>query len=95
MLEKTIEKTFITAVKQAGGTTIKNNDPNQTGLPDRLILLPNGKHAFIEFKAPGKKPRPLQQHRINQLQKLGHHCYTLDTTNPDTITTILNEIQTT
>ncbi len=32
-------------------------------MPDRLILLPNRKAAFVEVKAPGKTLRPLQEKR--------------------------------
>lgn len=39
------------------------------GYPDRLLLLPNGKSLFIEFKRFGETPRPLQLDRINVLQK--------------------------
>ncbi|WP_232241888.1 hypothetical protein [Corynebacterium ulcerans] len=58
MLEKMIEKHLTQTAKKYGGTTLKNNDPNKAGMPDRLILLPRGKHAFAEIKAPGKKTPP-------------------------------------
>ena len=48
------------------------------GLPDRLILMPNGKMAFVEVKAPGKKPRPLQVARHEILRQLGFKVYVLD-----------------
>jgi len=35
--------------------------PGFDGVPDRLVLLPKGKMAFIELKAKGKKLRPLQK----------------------------------
>lgn len=79
MLEKMIEKHLTQTTKKYGGTTIKNNDPNKAGMPDRLILLPRGKHAFAEIKAPGKKPRPLQARQIQKLKNLGHKVYIIDT----------------
>jgi hypothetical protein len=48
------------------------------GLPDRLILMPDGKMAFVEVKAPGKKPRPLQVARHEILRQLGFKVYVLD-----------------
>lgn len=94
MLERTIENKLRTAVKQAGGIALKFTSPGLAGVPDRLIILPpGGKYAFIEVKRPSQKPRPLQKARHAQLKKLGCHVYVLD--NPDNITDILNEIQTT
>ena len=46
MLEKTIEKKLTTAVKKAGGIAPKFVSPSFAGMPDRLILLPDGKFAF-------------------------------------------------
>lgn len=42
------------------------------GVPDRLVLLPDGHMGFVEMKAPGKHPRPLQVQRLNQLKQLGY-----------------------
>lgn len=64
-------------------------------MPDRLIILPGGKTGFIEVKAPGNKPRPIQKHRINQLKKIGTKAYILDTTDLNVIDRILDEIQAT
>lgn len=60
MREKQIEQKLIQAVRKMGGLCLKFISPNFDGMPDRLILLPCGKIAFAELKAPGKKPRPLQ-----------------------------------
>jgi hypothetical protein len=50
------------------------------GVPDRIILMPNGKIAFAELKAPGKKPRAIQVKRINQIRQLGFKVYVIDNT---------------
>ena len=52
MLEKTIEKKLTTAVKKAGGIAPKFVSPSFAGMPDRLILLPDGKFAIAKGKAP-------------------------------------------
>src|SRR5690606_10939910 len=78
MLEKYIEKKLVTEVKKMGGIAAKFVSPGLDGMPDRLVLLPYGKMAFVELKAPGKKPRLLQIRRIKQLQKLGFACYVFD-----------------
>ena len=78
MREKTIEQKFGTAVKAAGGLAVKFASPGFDGVPDRLALLPGGRMAFVEVKAPGKKPRPLQLARHRLLRRLGFKVYVLD-----------------
>ena len=60
MREKTIEQHLVKAVKNGGGIAPKLVSPGFDGMPDRLVLLPGGKIGFVEVKAPGKEPRPLQ-----------------------------------
>ena len=59
MREKDIERKLVNAVKMRGGMALKFVSPNMNGVPDRLLLLPMGKAAFAELKAPGKKMRAL------------------------------------
>ena len=51
------------------------------------------KMAFVELKAPGKKPRPLQLKRKRMLERLGFPVYVVD--NIEQIGGILDEIQST
>ena len=78
MREKEIEKKLIQAVKQAGGICPKLVSPGFDGMPDRIVLLPGGRMGFVEVKAPGKVPRPLQEARHRMLRRLGFHVYVLD-----------------
>jgi hypothetical protein len=78
MLEKTIEYKLKSAVKNMGGIAFKFTAPGINGVPDRLVLLPYGKLAFIELKAPGKDMRPLQVRRKRQLEQLGFSVYCID-----------------
>lgn len=52
--------------------------PGFDGMPDRLLLLPHGRFAFVEVKAPNQKPRPLQLSRHRLLRRLGFRVYVLD-----------------
>ena len=92
MREKTIESKLVKAVKNMGGLAPKFISPGLDGVPDRLVLLPGGKIAFIELKATGKKLRPLQVRRKRQLEKLGFSVYCID--RADQIGGILDAIQT-
>ncbi|MDO4750458.1 MAG: VRR-NUC domain-containing protein, partial [Eubacteriales bacterium] len=67
MLEKHIERKLVKAVEQVGGMCPKFVSPGLDGVPDRMILLPAGRMAFCEVKAPGARPRKLQLLRRQQL----------------------------
>ena len=78
MREKFIEQKLVKAVKAAGGIAPKFTSPGFDGMPDRIILMPNGRMAFFEVKAPGEKPRKLQLSRHKLLRRLGFRVYVLD-----------------
>ena len=59
-------------------------------MPDRLVLLPSGRMAFVELKAPGKKPRALQLARHRLLRRLGFQVYVID--GIEQIDSVLEEI---
>ena len=93
MRESVVEKKFAAEVKKRGGLAVKFVSPGFNGVPDRLVLFPGGRMAFVELKAPGKNMRPLQQYRARQLTTLGFRVYTVDC--KERIGGILDEIQTT
>lgn len=76
MLEKQIERKLIEEIKKRDGIALKQI--GMAGIPDRLVLLPSGRCAFVELKAPGEKPRKLQELRMKQLKKLGFRTYVVD-----------------
>ena len=90
-VEKTIEKKLVKAAKNMGGIALKFVSPGFDGMPDRIVLLPEGKIAFVEVKAPGCKPRPLQVSRHEVLRRLGFMVYVLD--DEQQIGGILDEIR--
>lgn len=93
MQEKYIEQKLVAAVKSMGGMAPKFVSPGIDGMPDRIVLLPMGRIAFVECKATGKKMRPLQNKRKKQLEALGFLVYCLDDVKQ--IGGILSEIQAT
>jgi hypothetical protein len=92
MRENVIEKRLVREVKNRGGICEKWTS-GTAGWPDRIVLLPYGRTAFIEVKAPGQKPRALQKYRHEQIRKLGFEVYVLDSI--EKIGGILDGIQTT
>lgn len=91
MREKSIEQKLVRAVKQRGGICPKFTSPGYDGMPDRLVVLPKGRIAFVEVKAPGEEPRPLQTSRHRLLKRLGVRVFVLD--DPESIGGILDEIE--
>ena len=76
MREKYIEQRLVKAVKSRDGICPKWFGWN--GCPDRIVLLPKARIAFVEVKAPGEKPRPLQESRHRILKRLGFKVYVID-----------------
>jgi len=89
MREREVERRLVTAVKKLGGLAPKFTSPGLDGVPDRLVLLPDGRLAFVEVKAPGQKM--LQLLRKRQLEELGFRVYCID--RPEQIGGVLDEIQ--
>ena len=85
MREKQIENKLATEAKKLGGIALKFVSPSFDGIPDRLVLIPDGHIAFVELKAPGKKPRPLQR-------SLGFRVYVIDSV--EQIGGMLDEVRT-
>lgn len=91
MYEREIERKLVSRTKAMCGIAPKFTSPGFDGMPDRLILLPGGRMAFAELKAPGKKPRPLQETRHKLLRRLGFKVYVIDSV--EQIGSVLSEIE--
>lgn len=74
-LEKDIEGNVMTYAKQQGVTELKIQ--KKRGWPDRALLYKGGV-VFIEFKRPGEKAEPLQEHVHGILRKQGFAVVVVD-----------------
>ena len=92
MREKQIENKLATEAKKLGGIALKFVSPSFDGMPDRLVLIPDGHIAFVELKASGKKPCPLQLSRHRLLRSLGFRVYVIDSV--EQIGGMLDEVRT-
>ena len=90
LYERTIEQKLAARARAMGGIAPKVTSPGFDGMPDRLVLLPGGRMGFVELKAPGRKPRPLQLARHRLLRRLGFKVYVIDEINQ--IDSVLEEI---
>lgn len=78
MREKDIEVYLRDQVKKAGGKAYKFESPGNDGVPDRIVIFPQNRIHFVELKAPGKKPRPLQVKQMNTLTDFGCSVLVID-----------------
>lgn len=77
ILEKDIEKRLVREVKKLGGLCLKWVSPGNSGVPDRIVLMPSGKAIFVELKRPGGREGALQRYWKVTLEALGFGCYTI------------------
>lgn len=78
MKESALERRLVREVKRRGGQALKWTSPGNRGVPDRLVILPDGQVAFVEMKAPGEPLDPLQHRWARILRKMGHRVYKID-----------------
>ena len=78
MRERDVERALVRAVQSRGGICPKWVSPGLDGVPDRIVMLPDGRIGFVELKAPGERPRALQIARMRQFKRLGYQCYVCD-----------------
>ena len=76
--EKTIERRLRREAGKLGALPLKFTSQYHRGMPDRIILLPEGRTVFAEIKTHGKKPTRLQEKAIARLRALGFRCEVVD-----------------
>ena len=78
MNEKRIEQHLVSRVKAQGGRAYKWVSPGNSGVPDRIVILPGGRVLAIECKRPGGKPTRLQERELARLSALGIEARVVD-----------------
>lgn len=91
MTEKKIEQYLRDQVKTIGGKAYKFVSPGNDGVPDRLVILPGGRIAFVETKAPGKESTSLQKKKQKELRNMGCIVFS-DVDSKDLVDEILKRI---
>ena len=88
MLESKLESDLGKEVRKLGGMSLKFVSPGMAGVPDRLILLPNGVSFFVEVKKPGEHLRPLQKKMKQIIEDLGYFVEVVDS--PESLRALIN-----
>ena len=71
MRESELENILVTEIRKAGGRTYKWVSPGNSGVPDRIVLMPAGKIIFVELKTDSGKLGSQQKIQIDRIQSLG------------------------
>ena len=62
-------------MRALGGRSYKWVSPGCAGVPDRIVILPNGRVFFVETKSERRKSSALQKKRHTELRALGCTVY--------------------
>lgn len=76
--EAEVERAFVREGEALGAMVLKFTSPGCAGVPDRIVLFPDGTSVFVELKAPGKSPRLLQQRVFARFERMGHPVFVID-----------------
>ena len=90
MKEQHLEQQLVKTVEALGGVCWKLVSPGTAGVPDRIVLLPDGHVGFVEVKAPSGIVSAIQKHRLRQLKHLGFIAIVLN--NPDEVEEVCHAI---
>lgn len=75
--ESVIEHYLKTQAEKNGFICYKFVSPANDGVPDR-VLIGHGLTFFVELKAPGEKPRALQEYTFKKMREYGAIVYVID-----------------
>lgn len=76
--ESDIERTFARWATSYRLLVVKLGSSWTRGLPDRMIIGPNARVLFLEFKRPGKKATKYQDYVHNLLRNYGFTVHVVD-----------------
>ena len=71
MLEKEIERRMVQTVRERGGLCYKFVSPSNPGVPDRIIITPNGQVVFVELKTETGRLAKIQAWQLDEMRKRG------------------------
>lgn len=71
MREADIEKILVGGTRKLGGRAYKWVSPGNSGVPDRIVILPDQRPIFVELKTENGRLSALQGIQIKKLEVLG------------------------
>lgn len=77
MLEKLVEQKLVRGVRKLGGKAYKFVSPGNVGVPDRIVIWPDGTVQFVELKTTRGRLSQLQDVQCKKLLSLLQPVYIL------------------
>lgn len=71
MRESEIESRMAQMVKKRGGLCYKFVSPNNPGVPDRIVITPDGRVIFVELKTEIGSLAKIQKWQLEKMRKRG------------------------
>ncbi len=71
MKESAIEAKLVRMVRDRGGLCYKFVSPGNPGVPDRIVITPDGKTIYAELKTEVGRLAAIQKWQISEMQKRG------------------------
>ena len=71
MTEAQIESKMVRMVRDRGGLCYKFISPNNPGVPDRIVIAPDGRTIYVELKTLFGRASEIQKWQIGEMQKRG------------------------
>lgn len=71
MKESQIERYMIRKVKEYGGLCFKFVSPGNPGVPDRIVITPDGRSIYVELKTEIGRLAKVQKWQRSELEKRG------------------------
>lgn len=75
MRESQIEARLVHGVKARGGLCLKFTSPGSPGVPDRIVITPNGRVCFVELKTETGRLTKIQQWTIREMRDRGAEVF--------------------
>ena len=71
MKESAIEARLVKMVREHGGLCYKFVSPGNPGVPDRIVITPDGRTIYVELKTEIGRLSSLQKWQRSELEKRG------------------------
>lgn len=71
MKESAIESRLVREVRKRGGLCYKFTSPGNPGVPDRIVITPDGRTYYLELKTPVGRLAKIQKWQLEEMRKRG------------------------
>ena len=71
MKESQIEKYLVRKVREKGGLCYKFTSPGNPGVPDRIVITPDGRTIYVELKTDIGRLANIQKWQRSEMEKRG------------------------